>query len=194
MTHTTPPEIFVLAGPNGAGKSTVAEHLLPDELGVGQFVNADLIAKGLTPHAPERSAFEAGRIMLRRIRELREQRATFAFETTLASRTFAPFLREARDAGYVVHLVYVSLESADLAVRRVRIRVERGGHDIPEVTVRRRYARSLRNFFEIYRQLTDDWTLWDNSGADVVPVASGRTGAAPVLVNHDRWRSLSAEA
>ena len=127
-------------------------------------------------------------------RELREQRATFAFETTLASRTFAPFLREARDAGYVVHLVYVSLESADLAVRRVRIRVERGGHDIPEVTVRRRYARSLRNFFEIYRQLTDDWTLWDNSGADVVPVASGRTGAAPVLVNHDRWRSLSAEA
>jgi len=184
------PELFVLGGPNGAGKSTVAGVLLPNELGVSSFVNADLIAQALTPHAPESSAFGAGRMMLRRIRDLREQRQTFGFETTLASKTFAPFLREAQQLGYLAHVLYVSLRNADLAVSRVGIRVSRGGHNIPEDTVRRRFRRSLRNFFHLYLPLADTWTLCDNSGGALVDVAYGRANQEPVIVDQARWEHL----
>ena len=147
MEHRQP-EVFVLAGPNGAGKTTVAKLLLPETLGVQNFVNADFVAQGLSPHSPETSAFDAGRVMLRRLRQLRGEGATFAFETTLASRSFAPFLRDAKQQGYLMHLVFVFLTNEDLAVHRVRLRVERGGHNVPEDTIRRRYRRGLANSFE----------------------------------------------
>lgn len=187
------PEIFVLAGPNGAGKTTVAEHLLPDELEVAYFVNADFIAKALSPHASEASAFGAGRTMLRRIRELRDHRQTFGFETTLASRTFAPFLREAQQLGYIVHVIYVSLRSADLAVSRVRLRVLRGGHDIPEATIRRRYTRSLVNFFQLYVPLAEGWTVWDNSGRTPALVARGSASEITTVADRERWEQLSKQ-
>ena len=190
----THPEVFVLAGPNGAGKTTVAELLLPRTLGVSRFVNADYIAKALSPYGPESSGIAAGRVMLARMREFLNRRETFAFESTLASRSFAPFLRNASAQGYVVHVIYVSLESADLALRRVRLRVERGGHDIPEATVRRRYRRRIMNLFQLYQPLADGWSVWDNSGDDLVPVARHRAGGGePVVFDARRWALLSAQ-
>lgn len=187
------PEIFVLAGPNGAGKTTVADLLLPESIGARSFVNADFIAKGMSPRDPELSAFAAGRIMIDRLRELRAREDSFAFESTLASRTFAPFLREARAAGYAIHIFYVSLVNADLAVRRVQLRVERGGHAIPEDTVRRRYGRSLQNFFRLYRPLADSWLVTDNSGEQLVDLASSRNGGEPSVLDEVRWGRLLSQ-
>ncbi len=173
------PEIIVVAGPNGAGKSTTAAVLLPENLRIDQFVNADLIALGLSPFAPERSAFSAGRIMLKRIHRLSEQGMSFAFETTLAAKTYAPFLREAQKAGYLVHVVYIWLNSAELAAARVAHRVQQGGHDVPREIIERRYRRGLRNLFSIYIPLANSWTLCDNSGRELIVVAQGAGGAEP---------------
>ncbi len=173
------PEIVVVAGPNGAGKSTTATVLLPENLRIDQFVNADLIALGLSPFAPERSAFAAGRIMLERIHKLSEEGMSFAFETTLAARSYAPFLREAKQAGYLVHVIYIWLNSAELAVARVAHRVQQGGHDVPRAVIERRYQRGLRNLFSIYIPLANSWTLCDNSGRELIVVAQGEGGAEP---------------
>ncbi len=152
-----------MAGPNGAGKSTSAPAVIHDLLAVGAFVNADVIARGLAGFASESVAFQAGRVILQRLDELLEQRADFAFETTLASRIFAPFLRRARAVSYDVRLVYVWLNSADLCIERVKARVQSGGHFVEDEIVRRRYERSLRNFFALYRTLADEWEVYDNS-------------------------------
>jgi predicted ABC-type ATPase len=157
------PEVFVLAGPNGAGKSTTAPGLLKGLLEIDDFVNADVIARGLSGFAPEAVALEAGAIMLQRLRALAESGKSFAFETTLASRTYAPWLRQMVMAGYQVHLVFLWLSSPDLAVQRVTQRVRMGGHGIPEATIRRRYEAGLRNFFRLYRPLATTWRLYDNS-------------------------------
>jgi predicted ABC-type ATPase len=153
----------VLAGPNGSGKSTVAPDLLQGALAVTEFVNADIIAQGLSGFAPEGAALEAGKIMLRRLRELAGRREDFAFETTLASRSFAPWLRRLRRSGYAVHLAFLWLPSADFAARRVAERVHAGGHDVPEDVVRRRYRAGLHNFFSMYQELCVDWRVFDNS-------------------------------
>lgn len=158
------PSIVILAGPNGAGKSTVAPALLHDALAVDEFVNADVIARGLSGFAPESAAIAAGRVMLARLHELAEQRVSFAFETTLASRTFAPWLRDLTAVGYEVHLVFLWLSSADLAIERVADRVRSGGHDVPAEAVRRRYRTGLRNFFKLYEPLASAWKLYDGSG------------------------------
>src|SRR5206468_184298 len=147
----------VLGGPNGAGKTTSANHVLPRELGVLRFVNADTIASGLAAFAPETVAFHAGRIMLARLEELAAQRQDFAFETTLSARSYARLLRRLQADGYHVTVIYVWLHSADLAVQRVAARVRRGGHNIPKETIRRRYDRGLANFMDLYRALADDW-------------------------------------
>ena len=142
------PSIVILAGPNGAGKSTVAPALLHDAFGVDEFVNADVIARGLSAFDPDRVAITAGRIMLARLHELAAQRADFAFETTLASRSFAPWLRGLRMSGYDLHLFFLWLSSADLAIARVADRVGMGGHFVPDDVVRRRYLAGIRNFFD----------------------------------------------
>ena len=156
------PKVIVLAGPNGAGKSTLAPFLIRDTYGLTEYVNADTIASGLAAFSPESVATEAGRIMLRRLHALADARASFAFETTLASRAYAVWLAELRRQGYEFHLVYLWLRSAELAVERVRQRTRLGGHDVAPEVVRRRYLKSVRNYFQLYRPLADSWGVYDN--------------------------------
>ena len=187
---STRPQIFVLSGPNGAGKTTAAGVVLPEQLGIDQFVNADLIASGLSPFAPERMAFRAGRLMLERIRDLRSRGESFGFETTLATRSYVPFLRDARAAGYAVDLVYIWLSSVDLALSRVRGRVAQGGHDVPASVVERRYYRGLRNLFEIYLPHCDLWTIGDNSGDELITIARGGLDDDTTVVDESRWATI----
>jgi predicted ABC-type ATPase len=159
------PEVIVLAGPNGAGKTTASRSLLAERLQLMTFVNADVIAQGLAGFDPDSAALEASRIMLERLHALAARRENFAFETTLAARSYARWLRGLREQGYWVHLMYFWLQSADLAVARVAVRVQAGGHHIPENTIRQRYTRSLHNFFELYRPAVSHWEFYDNSAA-----------------------------
>jgi predicted ABC-type ATPase len=160
---TPGPNIIIVAGPNGAGKTTAAADILVGALAVQEFVNADIIAKGLSSFQPESVAFDAGRIMLQRLHHLTEQRVDVAFETTLASRTFASWIRTLIATGYQFHLLYFWLPSADMAIGRVRTRVLEGGHHVPEDVIRRRYEAGLRNFFRLYRPLAASWRFYDNS-------------------------------
>jgi predicted ABC-type ATPase len=185
------PLVVMIAGPNGAGKSTAAAHLLQGALVVSEFVNADAIAVGLSAFRPESVAIAAGRIMLARLRTLAAVREDFAFETTLAGRNFAPWLKDLRESGYRAHLVFLSLPSPELAVERVALRVRLGGHDVPEEVVRRRFAAGLRNFFGLYDQVVDSWQLFDN--ADVGRrrlIAARGVGRPPEVFDADAWRNL----
>lgn len=181
-----PPELFVLAGPNGAGKTTAASAILPRRFRTNRFLNADEIAKALAIA----SSIEAGRIMLKRMHELRDRRETFAFETTLAGKSNVRFLVEARSAGYRIHLAYVWLSSVELAKKRVAVRIQRGGHDIPVEDIERRYCRGLKNFFGPYQPLANRWVLCDNSGRRLVVVARGRLGEAPTIYDQKRFERI----
>jgi predicted ABC-type ATPase len=168
----------VVAGPNGAGKTTAAPFLLRDALGVHEYVNADPIAAGLSAFAPESVAIAAGRVMLARVEELARQRISFGFETTLASRSFAPWLRLRLVDGYAVHLVFLWLASPELALARVARRVKLGGHSVPDDVVRRRYAGGLRNLFELYQPIVSTWQVYDNSdlrGPRLIATGGGET-------------------
>ncbi|MDB5733065.1 MAG: hypothetical protein JWQ03_2960 [Variovorax sp.] len=162
MAKQPAPRVVIFAGPNGAGKSTHADAILAG-LGIEIFVNADYIARGLSGRNTNTVTFEAGRIMLKRIRQLAAERADFAFESTLSSRTFAPFLRRLKADGYRISIYYFSLANAQLAVRRVKLRVSLGGHAVPAEVVRRRFGRSLANFMTIYSPLATRWAVFDNS-------------------------------
>ena len=155
------PRVVILAGPNGSGKSAAAPRLLQGALGVPQFVNADVIAQGLSAFSPERVAMAAGRVMLTRVKELGERREDFAFETTLASKTFAPWLKGLVASGYAFHIVFLWLPDPEAAIARVADRVRMGGHDVPEETIRRRYHAGIKNFFDLYRGLATTWKLLD---------------------------------
>ena len=185
------PLIVVIAGPNGAGKTTAAPALLREALAVNEFVNADTIAQGLSAFRSERAAVAAGRVMLERLHALAQGRESFAFETTLASRSFAPWLRARRAEGYRVHLAFPSLPTEELAIARVRERVRLGGHDVPEPVIRRRFVSGLRNFFTIYREIADGWQMLDNSDArNTLLIASGKVGFQPVIVDENGWSTL----
>jgi predicted ABC-type ATPase len=185
-----PPKVVIIAGPNGAGKSTIAPHLLQGALAVVEFVNADAIASGLSAFNPEAVALHAGRVMLERIKELAKLPRSFAFETTLASRTFAPLIRKLVAAGFDFHLVYLWLSSPQEAIARVAARVQSGGHNIPEATVRRRYAAGIRNFFDLYRPLTTGWQIFDNSGSSgLIEVARG-CGMDADIIQADAWECI----
>jgi predicted ABC-type ATPase len=157
------PTVYVIAGPNGAGKTTFAAELLPDFVNCREFLNADLIAAGLSPFAPETQDMRAGRLLLARIRELTEARQDFGFETTLAGRGYARMFARMRRLGYRIVLYFLWLPSADLAAVRVANRVRQGGHHVPEADIRRRFAAGLRNLFGLYRPLLDGWSLYDGS-------------------------------
>ncbi len=189
------PSLVVLAGPNGAGESTLAPRLLKGALGVSEFVDADVIARGISAFDPERAAFAAGRAMLARVRALAEQRVSFGFETTLASRSFAPWIARLEKAGYEVHLLSLALPAAEVAVRRVAERVRMGGHSVPETTVRRRYRAGLQNFFRLYRVLATSWRVYENSGA-VAPrlVAARRADVVTRITDRRAWEALQAKA
>lgn len=188
------PNLVVIAGPNGSGKSTTAPKLLRDTLQVDEFINADVIAGGLSAFAPERVAFPAGRIMVRRMHDLARARADFALESTLSSRSLAPWITQLQADNYVFHLIYLWLSSADLAVQRVAERVRQGGHDVPAATVRRRYSRSLSNFFNVYRPIAHSWLMLDNSAVGALnPVAWRNVGGPVQIVKNGPWDPLRKE-
>lgn len=166
--------IVIIAGPNGAGKTTFAQDYLAAEPSLKHFINADLIARGLAPFAPESAAIAAGRIMLDQMRQLERAGESFAFETTLSGRTYARHIRRWRAAGYIVHLMFLSLPSAEMAIARVATRVKQGGHWIKESVIRRRFEAGIRNFEELYRSLVDSWILYNNEGHQPVVIAKGK--------------------
>lgn len=183
------PTVVVIAGPNGAGKSTAAPFLLKQALGILEFVNADQIAVGLSAYSPETVSFEAGRIMLKRLHELAASKVSFAFESTLSSRTFALFLSRCKAQGYRVEIFYVALPSAALAVNRVALRVKLGGHNIPQADVERRFQRSLHNLYELYLPLADRWTVLDNASGTLKPIAHG-TAKRTYVEESEKWLNL----
>lgn len=154
----------MIAGPNGAGKTTFAREFLPLEADCPVFVNADLIAAGLSPFRPEAAALRAGRVMLEEIAGHVARRTSFAFETTLAGRSYATAIPGWQALGYHVKLFFLGLSHPDFAVARVAERVRQGGHDVPEAIVRRRFVAGRRNFEHLYRPLVDAWMLYDNTG------------------------------
>jgi predicted ABC-type ATPase len=193
MVKQQAPRVVIFAGPNGAGKSTHADAIVA-ALGIDTFVNADYIARGLSGRHADAVAMQAGRIMLTRLKELAAAKQDFAFESTLSSRSFAPFLRQLKTQGYQVAIYYFSLTSASLAVRRVKLRVAMGGHDVPADTVRRRYGRSVSNFLTLYLPLANDWTVYDNSSAKQAKmIASFANGILNVL-EPTPWLKLQKQA
>lgn len=164
------PRIIIIAGPNGAGKTTFAREFLPREAQLPVFINADLIAAGLSPFKPEIAAIQAGRIMLAEIAEKAARRESFAFETTLSGHGYARHILAWRKAGYRVELFFLSLDAPETAIARVKARVAQGGHDVPEATIRRRFASGINNFHHVYKPLVDVWMLYDNSGNEPIPL------------------------
>jgi len=185
------PIVVMLAGPNGAGKSTTADTLFRDMLPEVAYVNADIIAQGLSANDPGSVAMEAGAIMLRRLHAMADARLNIGFESTGASRSFAPWLRGLKASGYRVCVYFYWLSSADMAVARVAERVKAGGHFVPDETVRRRYDLGLRNFFALYRPLAATWALIDNSqNYNPRMIAQGGEGSETVIQNVTIWEEL----
>ncbi len=163
-----PLEVFIIAGPNGAGKTTFAREFLPHEARCPVFINADLIAAGLAPFAPETAAIQAGRLMLEQLDHAFLKRKSFALETTLSGRTYLNAIKRWRAAGYRVTLIFLKLASVEEAAARVRQRVLQGGHDIPSEVIARRFDSGFRNFEHLYKQAVDAWALYDNSGLEPI--------------------------
>ena len=166
-------KLYIIAGCNGAGKTTASYSLLPEMLNCTQFVNSDEFAKGLSPFHPEKASIQASRYMLMKFKYLLERQQDFAIETTLATRTLLKMAQKAQKAGYTVTLLYFWLNSPELAVERVRARVEAGGHDIPEETIRRRYQVGIDYFFHYYAPMCERWILADNSQIPFRVIAQG---------------------
>ena len=166
-------QLFIFCGCNGAGKTTASYTMLPEVLHCEDFVNADEIAKGLSPFNPEKVAIDAGKLMLIRMNDLLKKDVSFAFETTLATRSYTRLIKRAQAQGYKVTLLFFWLNSPDLAVQRVAQRVKEGGHNIPEDVIRRRYDSGINNLFKIYMSCVDFWILTDNSQAPRTIVAEG---------------------
>lgn len=173
MVEVVEKRIIIIAGPNGAGKTTFALEYLPNEANCPLFVNADLIAEGLSPFAPDVVAVRAGRLMLEEIQRHARSGASFAFETTLAGRRYAQLIPRWQAAGYRVHLIFLRLEDEGVAIERVAGRVLQGGHGVPEEVIRRRFKLGARNFERIYRRLVDSWQIYDNSGEHSMLIGEG---------------------
>lgn len=155
--------LYIISGCNGAGKTTASYTILPEIIECKEFVNADEIAKGLSPFQPEKVAFESGRIMINRINELLKENESFAFETTLSTRSYRNKIIQAKKQGYTVTLLFFWLNNIELAKERVRIRVKEGGHNIPENVIERRYLKGIYNLFDIYLPIIDGALIFDNS-------------------------------
>ena len=175
------PTVYIIAGPNGAGKTTFATEFLPDFVQCREFLNADLIAAGLSPFAPETQNVRAGRLLLTRIRELTEAREDFGFETTLAGRSYVRLLTDMKQHGYRLVLFFLWLPSSDLAVARVANRVRQGGHNVPEPTIRQRFRSGIRNLFALYCPLVDSWWLYDASQLSPRMIAAEADGELQVV-------------
>ncbi len=182
-------KLYIIAGPNGAGKTTASYTILPEIFDCHEFVNADEIAKGLSPFNPEGVSFQAGRLMLERINELIKKGKNFAFETTLATKSYHSLIARAQKMDYEVTLLFLSLNSKDLAIRRVQTRVMEGGHNIPKNVIERRFKNGLLNLFNRYIPLVDSWLLIDNSDEHFDFIAKG-FGNEIDIDNVTKWDDL----
>jgi predicted ABC-type ATPase len=182
--------LYIIAGCNGAGKTTASYTILPEILDCKEFVNADEIAKGLSPFQPEKVAIEAGRIMLNRIRELIDMSEDFAFETTLSTRSYIHTVDKAKKKGYNVILLFFWLQQIDLAIERVRERVKEGGHNIPEDVIRRRYHKGINNLFNLYLPIVDTVLIFDNSEGKHELIAEKIEGNQLTLLNQEKFIRL----
>lgn len=167
------PRCVIIAGPNGAGKTTFAREFLPREAKIVHFVNADLIAAGLSPLKPELAALAGGRLLLRELDRLVSAKADFAFESTLSGLTYASRIRKWKVAGYRIEIVFLRLDSVKLALKRIADRVRQGGHNVPPVDVARRFQRGWENFQHTYRALADSWAVYDNTGDELKRIEIG---------------------
>ena len=184
------PNVIVLAGPNGAGKSTAAETLIRDLLGVEHFVNADTIARGLSAYNPESVAVAAGRVMLERIQELARRGDDFAFEKTLASGSFAPWIAGLRPIGYRFYLRYLWVPTPEFSTARVAGRVRQGGHHVPSEIIARRYLGGLRNLFSLNMPIADDWIVYDNTTGERREIATGMLEEVSEVYDRDIWDTI----
>ena len=185
------PNLYMIAGCNGAGKTTASFTVLPEILNCREFVNADEIARGLSPFQPESVALEAGRIMLHRIEELMLAKKDFALETTLSTRSYVHTIKSAQEIGYTVTLVYFWLNTPELAVERVHARVLAGGHNIPYDVILRRYQKGIENLFKLYISKVDRWMLVDNSESPFEVIAKNKIGGEPNIYNEIIWTKLN---
>lgn len=183
------PNLFIIAGPNGAGKTTTAVKLLPDFLNCVEYVNADNIAKGISPFNVEGAAFQAGRVMLDRMKDLVERKIDFAFETTLSAKSYVSFLKHCKSRGYEITLIFIWLDSPETAKQRVKSRVEKGGHNIPEKVIERRYKKGIENFGKYFVNLCDGFFVFNNSGA-VPELAVTGNGKQITIINQYIYKKL----
>lgn len=179
--RTQIPHLYVIAGPNGAGKTTFARKFLPKYEGCLEFVNADLIAGGLSPFAPDRAAIQAGRIMLEQIHSLSNRGINFGLETTLSGKTYLKLFHDLKKMGYHIHIFFLWVNSIDIALRRIEKRVRNGGHSVPEATVRRRFEKSLFNFFNLYQLIMESWAIFDNSQETPKMIAFEESGILEII-------------
>lgn len=184
------PNLYILAGCNGAGKTTASKTVLPEIWNCCEFVNADNIAAALCPAAPESVAFEAGRMMLERINFLIDQRADLSIETTLSTRSYVYLIKEARQKGYKITMLFFWLNSPEMAIERVVTRVEKGGHNIPADVVRRRYGRRIQNLVNLYREICDSWMVVNNMFENPEVIAEGRFLERESILNEELWNFI----
>jgi predicted ABC-type ATPase len=185
----TNPNLYIIAGCNGAGKTTASLTLLPEILNCTEFINADAIAAGLSPFNPEKVAIQAGKLMLKRIDFLINEKVDFAIETTLSSKNHLNTIAKAKEAGYEITLLFFYLNSVELAKERVKIRVSRGGHSIPETVIERRYLRGLENF-QKYSELVSKWFFYDNSKMKSETIAIGDNFQNLNVFNYETWKAI----
>ena len=184
--------LYIIAGCNGAGKTTASMTILPKSLLVKEFVNADEIAKGLSPFNPEGVAIEAGRLMLERIKYLLDKGESFSIETTLATRSYINLVRDAHKRGYLVNVIYFWLNTPELAVDRVAERVRKGGHNIPHDVILRRYSKGLYNLFNLFMNEVDLWTIYDNSDYTRERIAFGGNKVKLVVNNINKFNEVKS--
>jgi len=183
------PNLYIIGGCNGAGKTTASMTILPEILDCNEFVNADMIAYGISPLNMESVTFQAGRLMLERINDLLDSGGDFAFETTLATRSYVNTIKEARAKGYEITLLYFWLHSPEQAKKRVAERVAKGGHHIPDEVVERRYYRGIKNFFELYEPICDNWMLVDNTNSEPELIANS-TKSETEIADNTLWSKI----
>lgn len=182
--------LYIIGGCNGAGKTTASYTVLPDILDCKEFVNADEIARGLSPFNPADVAIEAGKLMLLRIEELLSREESFSIETTLASRSYINLVRRAHSKGYKVTLLFFWLNSPELAIQRVAERVSKGGHNIPEDIIRKRYVSGIKNLFNLYADEVDSWSIYDNSTTHRRKVAVGGKTIKTVITDENIYNQI----